>query len=135
MKSMSDYIYDITFASDQKVTEEVVEYYEKNPSELDLIIEEEDFQLGFLFVFFIIGLVLMVVVRSLQLFLQDHLPGFMIVVLLDVLLEIGKALLGGSIVAYFIEFLRHKQFTQNKAFRDEIKRRLEDRIQLRNKGT
>ncbi|MCI4669493.1 MAG: hypothetical protein MRZ79_15270 [Bacteroidia bacterium] len=132
MKSIGNYIYEITFASDQKITEELLDYYEKNPAELDLIIEEEDFQLGFLMVFFIIGFLVMLATKSLQLFSQDQLPDFVTVVVLEILLEIGKALLGGTIVAYFIEFLRHKQFTHNKAFRAEIKRRIEERAKSSN---
>lgn len=131
MKKIADYIYQITFASEQEITEELIDYYEKNPSELDLIIEEEDFQLGFLFVFFIIGLLLMVGMKSLQLFFHDELPAFVTEVLFEVFLEIGKAFLGGTIVAYFIEFLRHKQFTHNKEFRAEIKRRIEARAKLK----
>ena len=131
MKGLSEFIYEITFSSDQQVTEEMVNYFEKNPSELDLLLEEEDFQLGFLFVFFIIGLFVMVLTKSIQLFLQDYLPVFVTDVLLEIFLEIGKALLGGSIVAYFIEFLRHKQFKQNKAIRDTIKQRLDARATAR----
>lgn len=133
MQSLSDYIYGLTLASEQKVTEEVIDYYEKNPSELDLLLEEDKFQLGFLFAFFIIGLVVMIATRSAQLFLQDQLPEFVTGILLEVFLEIGKALLGGTIVAYFIEFLRHKEFTHNKAFRAEIKQRIEARAKTRGK--
>ena len=134
MKSLSEFIYEITFSSDQQVTEEMVDYFEKNPSELDLLFEEEDFQLGFLILFFIIGLLVMVVAKSLQLFLQDYLPVFVTGVVLEIFLEIGKALLGGSIVAYFIEFLRHKQFKQNKAIRNAIKRKLDAREVERSQG-
>lgn len=134
MIGLSEFIYEITFSSKQKVTEEMVDYFEKNPSELDLLLEEEDFQLGFLFVFFIVGLFVMVLTQSIQLFLLDYLPVFVTDVLLEILLEIGKALLGGSIVAYFIEFLRHKQFKQNKAIRDAIKRRLDARAASKSNG-
>ncbi|MEO0896433.1 MAG: hypothetical protein AAFY71_08560 [Bacteroidota bacterium] len=132
MERLTNFIYGITFASEQKITEDLLDYYGKNPSDLDLIIEEEDFQLGFLFVFFIIGFVLMIGTKSIQLYFHDQLPEFLTVVLLEILLEIGKALMGGTIVAYFIEFLRHKQFLHNKAFRDEIKLKLEARANTRN---
>ena len=132
MERLTNFIYGITFASEQKITEDLLDYYEKNPSDLDLIIEEEDFQLGFLFVFFVIGFVLMIGTKSIQLYFHDQLPEFLTVVLLEILLEIGKALMGGTIVAYFIEFLRHKQFLHNKEFRDEIKLKLEARANARN---
>jgi len=131
MKRLAEFIYGMTLASEQKVTKDVIDYYEKNPSELDLIIEEEDFQLGFLFVFFIIGLVVMIGTKSLQLYAADYLPSFVEEVLFEIILEVGKALLGGTILAYFIEFLRHKQFTHNKAFRAEIKRKIEERASAR----
>lgn len=132
MKSLIDKIYERTFASEQEITNELIDFYEKNPKELDIIIEEEDFQSGFLIVFFILGLFITVVARVIQVTLKDYLNEFIEVVLLDVISELGIAIFGGTLVAYFIEFLRHKQFQKNQKFRKEIQRRIKEKAKREN---
>lgn len=114
-----------TFASEQEITEKLIDYYEKNPNELDLIIEEEQFHAGFLWFFFVLGLGFTLVARILQVTFKAYLNEFIEVVVLDVLSEIGIAIFGGTLVAYFIEFLKHKQFKRNQEFRNKIKEKIE----------
>lgn len=127
MKSIIDKIYDRTFASEQEITEELVDYYESNPEELDLIIEEEEFHSGFLKFFFALGLALTLTSRVLIVSLKGYINEFIEVVVLDVISEIGIAVFGGALVAYFIEFLKHKQFEKNQGFRNSIKRKIGQR--------
>ena len=127
MKSITDKIYERTFASEQEITEELVDFYEKNPEELDLIIEEEEFHAGFFRFFFISGLALTIIARIMLVLLKGSINEFIEVVVLDVISEVGIAIFGGALVAYFIEFLKHKQFKQNQDFRDKIKRKIEAR--------
>ena len=127
MKSIADNIYERTFASEQEITEELVDFYEKNPEELDLIIEEEEFHAGFLMFFFVLGLVMTIASRVILVSLKDYMNEFIEIVVLDVISEIGIAIFGGTLVAYFIEFLKHKQFKKNQKFRELIKRKIEAR--------
>ncbi|MEL6667680.1 MAG: hypothetical protein AAFP08_01845 [Bacteroidota bacterium] len=126
MKSIIDKIYDRTFASEQEITKQLVEYYESNPEELDLIIEEEEFHSGFLKFFFAFGLALTLTSRVLIVSLKGYINEFIEVVILDVISEIGIVIFGGTLVAYFIEFLKHKQFKKNQDFRNAINRKIEE---------
>ncbi len=53
-----------------EVTDKLVEYYQLNPQELDLIIDKEDFHIRFLLFFFSLGLVLTIGSRVLEFFLK-----------------------------------------------------------------
>ena len=127
MNKIIDRIYNRTFASEQDITEEVIDFYEKNPDELDLIIEQEDFQSTFLGLFFILGLVISITARTIQIVYAKHLSEFVKVVVLDLASEIGIAIFGGTLAAYFLEFLRHKQFQNNKNFREKVQQKLKER--------
>ncbi len=129
MSHIVDNLFERTFASEQEITEELLDFYEKNPKELDLIIEEEGFHYGFLMVFFILGLLLTVIARVVQVSLEDYFSEFFKVVVLDVISEVGIAIFGGTLVAYFIEYLGHQQHQKNKAFRNKIMQKLEARKQ------
>ncbi len=109
----------------QEVTEEIVEYYKKNPDELDLLIDKEDFNIKFLSYFFIFGLIVTVGSRVLSFMFGDVWGEFVNHVVLDVISEVGIAIFGGAITAYLLEYLQKKQYEENIAFRSEIKRRLD----------
>ena len=46
----------IIFPTDQKITEEVIQHFEKNPDELDLMINKEYFNAMYLGLIFVLGL-------------------------------------------------------------------------------
>ncbi|MEM6376825.1 MAG: hypothetical protein AAF705_01355 [Bacteroidota bacterium] len=117
------------FFDDLKVTEEVVDYFEKHPEELDLIINKENFHASFLGFFFLLGLFLTIGARITQYFFSGELGEFINTVLLDVISEVGIAIFGGAVVAYFIEYLSKKQYQENINFRTEVKLKLEVRSQ------
>ncbi len=106
------------------VTDEQVEYYRKNPNELDLLIDKEDFNIKFLSYFFVIGLVITIGSRVLAYMFADIWGDFTNQVVLDVASELGIAIFGGAITAYLLEYLQKKQYEDNIAFRNEIKRRI-----------
>lgn len=106
------------------ITDEMVSYYRENPDELDLLIDKEDFNIKFLTIFFVIGLLLTVGSRIWP-FIFPHLINEMIDHLIfDVFSELGIAIFGGAITAYLLEYLQKKQYEENIAFRNEIKRRI-----------
>jgi len=114
----------IIFPDNEEITEELLDYYEKNPDELDLIINKEHFNALFLGIFFSIGIGLTLAARVVQYFYGTDLGDFVNSVILDVISELGIAIFGGAVVAYYLEFLNKKQYQQNLKFRNEIKRRL-----------
>ncbi len=114
----------------KSITPELVEFYEENPKELDLLINKEDFHIKFLSYFFVFGLVLTVGSRVLSYFFEDIWGKFMNDVILDVSSELGIAIFGGAITAYLLEYLQKNQYQENIEFRDRIK---EEIIKKQNK--
>ena len=109
------------FALEKRVvTDEVVEYYKNNPKELDLIIDKEEFNINFLSFFFLLGITITIGARVLKFFFQDAWGSFINDVVLDVLSELGIAIFGGAVTAYFLEFLQKKQYEENVRYRAEI---------------
>lgn len=109
------------------VTDETVEYYRKNPKELDLIIDKEEFNISFLSFFFLIGITLTIGARILKFFFKDAWGAFINDVILDITSEIGIAIFGGAVTAYFLEYLQKKQYEENVRFRAEIIKRIKEK--------
>jgi len=121
------------FSDRQEITQEVIDYYEENPEELDLIINKEYFHIAFLGVFFILGIGITIGARVISYFFADTLGTFVDKVILDILSELGIAIFGGAVVAYLIEFLNKQQYQQNLRFRKEVKEQLELRKEEKNR--
>lgn len=117
----------IIFPNEQEISEDVLLHYEKNPDELDLIINKEYFNATYLGIIFFLGLGITCGARIIQFFFGNLLGEFLNTVVLDVVSELGIAIFGGAIVAYLIEFLNKKQFQQNIKYRREIKLILDQR--------
>ena len=117
----------VVFADTQEITEEVIQHYEKNPDELDLIINKEYFNAWYLGMIFALGLTLTIAARVVQFFFGGSFGEFVNTVVLDVISEVGIAIFGGAIVAYLIEFLNKKQFQSNIKFRRDVKAILDQR--------
>lgn len=115
------------FPDEQEVTEEVVDFYEAHPEELDIIINKEYFYVNFLSLFFFLGLGITILSRVIGHFFGDFLGDFVNSVVLDVFSELGIAIFGGAVVAYLIEFLNKRQYQQNLRFRKEVKKKIAER--------
>ncbi len=127
MKRKKQTFLDHFFFEKQEVTDEIVDYYRKNPKELDLIVDQEEYHLKFLWYFFIIGLVITIGSRILKYFFAGDWGEFVNDVILDVLSELGIAIFGGAVTAFLLEFLQKKQYERNVRYRNEIKARLEQK--------
>ncbi|MBS9779876.1 MAG: hypothetical protein KGV51_04535 [Moraxellaceae bacterium] len=114
------------FLEKLEVTDEVVQYYQQNPDELDLIIDKEHFDNKFLGYFFFLGLSITIGSRVLAYFFEDIWGKFMNDVVLDVSSELGIAIFGGAVVAYLLGSLQKKQYNENVAYRNAIKSHLEN---------
>ena len=121
----------VIFPDSQKVTEDIILHYEKNPDELDLIINKEYFNTIYLGIIFVLGIGTTLLARVIQFLYSDTLGEFISDVVLDVISELGIAIFGGAVVAYLIESLNKQQFQQNIRFRREIKAILEERKKTR----
>ncbi|MEM9676238.1 MAG: hypothetical protein AAF992_26845 [Bacteroidota bacterium] len=115
------------FSDDTNVTSEELEYYQKHPEDLDLIINKEYFHSVFFGIFFGLGIIITTGARIIQYCYGKVLGSFVNTVILDVLSELGIAIFGGAVVAYMIEFLKKRQYQKNLKFRNYIKKALEER--------
>lgn len=125
--SFFDSVKSLIFSDDQKISPEIISYYEQNPDELDLIIDKEHFHAVYLTLFFILGIGITVLARVVQYLYGDYCGEFVNTVVLDVLSELGIAIFGGAVVAYYIEFLNKRQYQQNLKFRKAVKKALEEK--------
>lgn len=116
----------ILFIESSEVSDEIVEYYRQNPDELNLIIDKDHFQIRFLAFFFFLGIGLTVLARTIKYLFAADLGEFVNDVILDVASELGIAIFGGAVTAYFLEFLHKRQYEENVKFRNRIKARLEE---------
>ncbi|MEO1516914.1 MAG: hypothetical protein AAFV95_17965 [Bacteroidota bacterium] len=108
------------------VTDEVVEYYRKNPNDLDLIIDKEYFHSRFIKFFFVIGLLITTISRVLKFLFHNTWVEFINDVVLDVFSELGIAIFGGAITAYILERMKQKQYEDNVKFRNEVIDRIKE---------
>ena len=116
----------ILFIESSEVSDETVEYYRQNPDELNLIIDKDHFQIRFLAFVFFLGSGLTVLARTIKYFFAADLGEFVNDVILDLASELGIAIFGGAVTAYFLEFLHKRQYEENVKFRNRIKARLEE---------
>lgn len=107
-----------------EITEEIIDYYKKNPDELDLIIDKEYFYGKFIKFFFFLGIIITVLSRTLKFVFENTWASFINDVVLDVFSELGIAVFGGAITTFLLEKLNQKQYEQNIAFRKEILNRI-----------
>lgn len=107
-----------------EITDDIIEFYRKNPDELDLIIDKEYFYGRFIRFFFVLGIVITVLSRILKFAFEDTWASFINDVVLDIFSELGIAIFGGAITTFLLEKLNQKQYQQNLAFRREILERI-----------
>ena len=122
------------FSDTDEITEEVIVHFEKNPDELDLIINKEYFNAFYLGIIFILGLGTTLSARIIDYFYGHSWGDFISNVVLDVLSEVGIAIFGGAIVAYLLEFMNKKQYQRNIAFRRKVKAIIESRKNEKTNG-
>ncbi|MEL7121294.1 MAG: hypothetical protein AAFO07_17740, partial [Bacteroidota bacterium] len=67
----------LIFSDNQEITEEVIDYYEKNPEELDLIINKEYFHAVFLGIFFFLGLIITIAALIVQYYFGEDMGELM----------------------------------------------------------
>lgn len=108
------------------ITDKIVDFYRKNPEELDLIIDKEYFHGKFIKFFFILGISITISSRVLKFLFENTWASLLNDVVLDVISELGIAIFGGAIVAYILEKLKQKQYEDNVKFRNEIMRRIKE---------
>ena len=106
-------IYDAIWGEETQITDEIVEYYQKNPRDLDLILDKEHFYGRFIKLVFFLGIVLTVLSGTLKFYFEDYWSEFISDVILDVFSEMGIAMFGGAITTFLLEKLNQKQYERS----------------------
>ena len=91
---------------------------------LDLISDRDDFSGWKYFVVLIVAVLFVGGSKLLAVRFSDQLPSFISTVLVDVVFEMGAALIGAVATVIFISFQIRRQFERNLRLRIEIERRI-----------
>ncbi len=108
----------------QDLTQEHLQYFKKNPDKLELISDREDFSIGKYVVILMAAIVLVGTSRYLTQVYNDEISQFINGVVVDLIFEMGAALIGGVATVMFIELQNKRQFERNLRLRLEIERRV-----------
>lgn len=112
-------------ADETKVTDEEVDYFRKNPDQIDEITAPVNVHKIFLWVGILLGI--LSVMFSKFLFFSGILdawhPGVKEFII-DIIFEIGVALIGAAVTAYLLGILLNKQQENATKWRAELRRRI-----------
>lgn len=108
-----------------KVTDDEVEYFREHPSEIDdfsapLNVHKLFLLIGTFLGISLVGVSKVIKFSSLLDFLSDTLNEFMI----DIVFEIGVALIGAAVTAYLLGILLNKQQSSAKTWRTDLRKRI-----------
>ena len=111
-----------------KVTDDEVKYFREHPSEIDefsapVNVHKFFLLIGTLLGIFFVALSKVMKFSSLLVFLSDAYSEFII----DVVFEIGVALIGAAVTAYLLGILLNKQQSDVKKWRTELRKRINQR--------
>lgn len=124
-----DQINNAILRGSNKIDDAILDYYEENPGELDLIINKEHFYALFLGIVFIVGIIITLATRMIQVYYNEKISGTVYSVILELISELGLAIFGGAVVAFIIELLNKKQYQSNLMFRTRVIKKLKEREQ------
>ena len=108
------------------VTQDEVEYFRDHPDELEEMAAPVSVHIVFLWVGMVLGLVLVGISKLLKFSgVLDSLTGGGAEFVIDVVFEIGVALIGGAVTAYLLGILLNQQQRDVSKWRAEVRRRID----------
>lgn len=106
------------------LTDDDVRYFRDNPDRLDLITSRETVQLRNLWIVLVVAVLFVAGSKLLSENYNDEMSQFLNNVVVDLVFEMGAALIGSVATVIFIEYQQKRQFEENLALRTEIERRI-----------
>lgn len=108
-----------------KITEEEVDYFSKNPDEIEEYFSSINIHLFFLLIGTVFGTGIVVTAKfieysSLKQILSDAIFSFLV----DITFEVGVALIGASVTAFLLGTLLNRQQENARRWRKAIRRRI-----------
>ncbi|MEO1152178.1 MAG: hypothetical protein AAFW83_14490 [Pseudomonadota bacterium] len=110
--------------SASELTDDDIKYFIENPQELDLIGDRELVRTRLLRRLLALAVVCITASKAIGFQFGDQLGEFVNGVVVDLVFELGAALLGAVATVYFLEIQQKKQFAENTAFIREVRTRI-----------
>lgn len=107
------------------LTEEHIRYFRDNPEMLDLISDREDFHFFRYFAMFVGAVLLVAASKVIAFNYADRVSQLVNTVVIDLVFEMGAALIGSVATVMFLGLQQKRQFERNLRLRIEIERRIE----------
>lgn len=123
---MSQIVDDLLTKRKHKLDDEDVRYFRDNPDKLDLIDNRETFNTWGLLRALVLAIIFVAGSKALAEVYADAIEQFLNDVVVDLVFEMGAALIGAVATVMFIEHQKSKQFRENLRLRFEIERRIEE---------
>ncbi|MGC1503809.1 MAG: hypothetical protein ACRBB0_05460 [Pelagimonas sp.] len=101
-----------------------VRYFSENPDRLDLITNRETLKLKSLWVALALAMVFVAGSKFIAETYADQMSQFLNNVVVDLVFEMGAALIGSVATVIFIEFQQKRQFEENLTLRSAIEKRI-----------
>lgn len=108
----------------QDLTEDHVRFFRDNPAMLDLNSDRDDFSFWKCLGLLVLAVAFLAASRLVVTQYADAMSQFLSTVLVDVVFEMGAALIGAIATVMFISFQNRRQFEKNLRLRIEIERRI-----------
>ena len=110
-----------------EMTQEEVEYFRKHPDEIDeitapLYVHKLFLTIGFLLGVLLVGLSKVLQFSSILYFFHGYFQEFMV----DIVFEIGVALIGAGVTAYLLGILLNTQQENAQSWREEIRSKIRE---------
>lgn len=112
-------------SSEVRVTKDELDYFRRHPDEIDEVTAPVTVHKFFLILGSVFGIVLVFVSKLIDLIPTDSAPMLM-EFLVDIVFEIGVALIGGGVTAYLLGILLSSQQDRAKHWRREIRQRIRE---------
>lgn len=110
-----------------RLTDADIRFFGENPDELSILDQRSTFKSGRLLFILLAAIALFAASKALSVHLPDRFDALVNSVLVDVLFEMGAALIGALATLLFLEAQDKRQLRDNLRLRAEIRRRIKAR--------
>ncbi|WP_371168290.1 hypothetical protein [Aliiroseovarius sp. 2305UL8-7] len=110
-----------------ELTDADVDFFREHPEELSVLDQRTTFRLGRLAILLVLAIALFAASKLIAVKLPDRLDALINSVFVDVLFEMGAALIGALATLLFLEIQDKRQLRDNLRLRGEIRRRIKAR--------
>ena len=108
-----------------ELSEEELDYYREHPEEIHELLSRETVKRQMAIWIALVAAVLVTVSKLIAYYFKDSLGGFVVEVVVDLVFEMGAALMGAVATLVFVEMAQAEQYEENKRLYRACRERLE----------